>query len=178
MSRPVLFALLSIACTVLSAQAAPLAVPESVAAGAEPARNDAAAEVEVRAVIERFRTAIIAGDGDALRALFLPEPRAWVSVLDDAGLARVRARDPLASRVRPDTYERFARSVQENAGREEEVFSGIGIRTDGLVATVVFDFDYRIDGKVGNRGLEAWQLVRTDAGWKIVSLVYSSRSRP
>lgn len=178
MSRLLFFVSFLIVGAAAPSHAEDAPVPATAIADAAPMPNDAVAEAEVRDVVERFRVAIVAGDGDALRALFLPEPRVWVSVLDDAGLARADAREPGASRLRPDTYERFAESVEDSAGREEEVFSGVQIRTDGLVATVVFDFEYRIDGKVGNRGLETWHLVRTDAGWKIVSLVYSSRSRP
>lgn len=141
-----------------------------------PARADASADAQVREVVERFRKAIIAGDGDALRALFLPQPQTWISVSSDESHARARAVDPKATRLHPGSYDRFADDIAANPGREEEVFSNIDVRTDGAVAAVVFDFVYRIDGKAGNRGQEAWHLVKTDDGWKIVSLVYSNHS--
>ena len=143
---------------------------------ANAARAGDSAEAQVREVIETFRTAIIAGDGEALRGLFLPEPQAWLSVLSDEEYADARAKDPKAARLQPGSYARFAESVAANPGREEEVFSNIDVRTDGAVAAVVFDFVYLSDGKASNRGQEAWHLVKTGDGWKIVSVVYSSHS--
>lgn len=130
--------------------------------------NDPDAEAEVREVVERFRAAIAAGDGDALRALFLPRGGAWIS-LDRRGAT---SETPGPSRLVPSSYRNFARDIEQ--GGREETFSGIGIRTDGSVASVDFDFEFLIRGKRINRGLEAWHLVKTDAGWKIVSVVYSS----
>lgn len=148
----------------------------STAFCASAARADDSAEAQVREVIEAFRTAIIAGDGETLRGLFLPEPQAWVSVLSDEEYANARAKNPKAARLQPGSYARFAESVAANPGREEEVFSNIDVRTDGVIAAVVFDFVYLSDGKASNRGQEAWHLVKTDAGWKIASVVYSNHS--
>lgn len=155
----------------------PLAALFAIPASARAA-NDIVAEAQVRDVIERFRAAIIAKDGDALRALFLPAPHAWVSVDGEARHARAIAKRPDAKRLRPGSYQAFAEDVETSTTDDEEVFSDIDIRTDGAVATVVFDFVYLSDGKEGNRGLEAWQLVKSDNGWKIVSLIYSNQVPP
>ncbi len=130
--------------------------------------NDPVAEAEVRDIVERFRAAIAAGDGDALRALFLPRGGAWIS-LDRRG-AETEA--PGRPRLVPSSYRSFARNIER--GGREETFSAVDIRTDGSVASVDFDFEFLVDGKRINRGLEAWHLVKTEAGWKILSVVYSS----
>lgn len=147
----------------------------SACAGPKCAReaNDPTAEVQVREVLERFRAAIAAKDGKTLRGLFLPQPSAWISVVGDASYPRLLASKPNAKRVRADTYDAFARSVEYNPKREEELFSNIDVRTDGAVAAVSFDFVYSVDGQPTNRGIEAWQLAKTDDGWKIVSMIYS-----
>ena len=97
-------------------------------------------------------------------------------MLGDEDYANARARNPKAARLQPGSYASFAESIAANPGREEEVFSNIDVRTDGAIAAVVFDFVYLSDGKASNRGQEAWHLVKTDNGWKIVSMVYSSHS--
>lgn len=132
---------------------------------------DAAAESDVRDVVERFRAAISRGDGDTLRALFLPQGGTWLSMDHRADETAVRLATPI---MKPGAYEDFAKAVERNPGRHEEVFSDIEIRTDGTVASVDFDFVYAVDGKPVNRGLEAWQLAKTESGWRIVSLIYSS----
>jgi hypothetical protein len=137
--------------------------------------DDAVAEAEVREVVERFRAAIVNGDGDGLRALFLsrdalPQPGVWLSVdRVAAGAGR-----PASLKLDPGSHEAFARGLENPDERQEEVFTDVDIRTDGAVASVDFDFVYLVDGKRVNRGLEAWQLAKTDAGWKIVSLIHSS----
>ena len=47
------------------------------------------------------------------------------------------------------------------------------IETDGDVASVWFDYAFLADGRETNRGKEAWQLVNTGEGWKIVAVVWS-----
>lgn len=152
--------------------ALPLIVCLSHALGAQAAAvpNDAVAEAEVREVVERFRAAIVGRDGASLRALFLPQGGAWLSVDRRAAPAG----GAVSLELEPGSFEAFARSIEQTARRQEEVFTDVDIRTDGAVASVDFDFVYAVDGKPVNRGLEAWHLAKTDAGWKIVSLVYSS----
>lgn len=133
--------------------------------------SDASAESDVREVVERFRAAISSGDGETLRALFLPQGGAWLSMDHRADDTQVRLATPL---MKPGSYEAFAKAIERSPGRHEEVFSDIDIHTDGTVASVDFDFVYVVDGKPVNRGLEAWQLAKTGDGWKIVSLIYSS----
>jgi hypothetical protein len=55
----------------------------------------------------------------------------------------------------------------------EERFHNVRIETNGAVASVYFDFDFLVDGKVTNRGSEAWQMVRDEQGWKIGAMLYS-----
>lgn len=58
----------------------------------------------------------------------------------------------------------------------EENFHHVRIETDGSVASAYFIFEFLIDGKLENRGAETWQLVKTDDGWKIAAMLYSSNS--
>ena len=111
--------------------------------------------------------------GQGLRSLFLPERQSWYSVASERELQQRRAHKPDAARFRASDYDTFARSIEQSKAAEEERFSNIRIHTDGAVASVHFDFVYLSDGKPANQGQEAWHLIRTDAGWKIVSLIYS-----
>ncbi len=55
----------------------------------------------------------------------------------------------------------------------EERFYDPVIRTDGQIATVTFDYDFRAQGQIQNWGQESWQMVKTEAGWKILHLLFS-----
>ena len=52
------------------------------------------------------------------------------------------------------------------------------IETDGEVAQVWFDYSFMVGSYRANWGKEAWHLVRTDAGWKIASVVWSMETNP
>ena len=52
------------------------------------------------------------------------------------------------------------------------------IDSDRDVASVVFDYRFLRSGRESNRGLEAWHLVRTELGWRIVSVVWSVNPPP
>jgi ketosteroid isomerase-like protein len=140
----------------------------SLAAPARAADTDA-----IRQVVQQFQSAIVARDGKTLGALFVQDGGSWLSILDDAAYAEARARNPAAKKRMASTWQKFADFVQHSAKPIEERFYDVRIDTNGTVASVWFDFDFLVDGKVTNRGSETWQLVRTDDGWKIQAMLYS-----
>jgi hypothetical protein len=60
--------------------------------------------------------------------------------------------------------------------RNDEKFDNVRIDTDGEVAQVWFDYVFKRGDYAANWGKEAWQLVRTDAGGKIVSIIWSTEN--
>lgn len=88
-------------------------------------------------------------------------------------MARVKARDPQASKVTPSNWKKFSEFIGHANKPVEERFYNVRIDTNGAVASVWFDFDFLLDGKVTNRGSESWQMVRAEDGWKISSMLYS-----
>jgi hypothetical protein len=131
------------------------------------------AQAQVRQVVERFRTAVIAHDQAALEALFVAEGGAWFEVLGEDAFQRIKAKKPDLSRVHTDGYRRFAAFVGDSKHAIEERFDNVRIHTDGAVASVYFDFVFLIDGKPNNVGSETWQLVHTNDGWRISAMAYS-----
>lgn len=98
----------------------------------------------------------------------------WFNVLSDAAYASARAKDPAALKVRPWTFQQFAKVVSSSRSRLDPEHSNLRILTDGTVASVYFNFVFLIDGKPENRGSETWQLVKANDGWKIAAITYSS----
>jgi hypothetical protein len=144
-------------------------------AGPVHAADHTADVAAINQVVEQFKAAIIAYDGKTLGGLFLQDHDSWLAVaaVDDAGWAAIKARNPKARRVVPDSWKKFAEFVQNAPKPVEERFYNVRIDTNGAVASVWFDFDFLMDGQVTNRGSESWQLVRADDGWKISSMLYS-----
>ncbi len=151
--------------------AGPAHAADSAANGAAAGR--AADVAAINAVVEQFKAAIIAHDGKTLGSLFLQDHDSWLSVADEGIWAKVKARHPKARKVVPSNWKKFAEFIQTADKPVEERFYNVRVDTNGAVASVWFDFDFLIDGKVTNRGSESWQMVRAEDGWKISSMLYS-----
>ncbi|GAB3786153.1 Cif family virulence factor [Dyella agri] len=149
-----------------------LAAVAFAAHAATPAPPDAHAQIEQ--VVAKFQAALIAKDKAGLENLFMPEGGAWFEVLGDDAYRQLSAKHPQVPRFHGDNYRRFIDFVVGSKSRVEEKFSNVRIETDGAIASVYFDFLFLADGKLNNRGHEAWQLVNTGAGWKISGMAYSS----
>jgi len=133
-----------------------------------------AADVKaIQTIVEQFKAAIVARDGKTLGNLFVQDHDSWLSVADEAKWAKVKAVKPQARKVLPSSWKKFAEFIQQSDKPVEERFYNVRIDTNGAVASVWFDFDFLIDGKVTNRGSESWQMVRAEDGWKISSMLYS-----
>jgi ketosteroid isomerase-like protein len=136
---------------------------------------------QIEAVIEDFRSAIITKDKDRFVKLLLHEDITWQSVMNDESLQRIRQKNSNAAKVevnRKNNPITFIDGIVAGKHRIEEKFSNIRIDTDGDVASVYFDYSFHVDGRETNHGKEAWHLVNTEAGWKLVSVVWSKRLNP
>jgi hypothetical protein len=51
------------------------------------------------------------------------------------------------------------------------------VRIHGLIATVAAPYDFWIDGKQSHCGTDAFDLIKTEEGWKIAGGVYTVESR-
>jgi len=130
----------------------------------------------VEAVVEAFRASIVDRDQARFKKLFLDERTMWQSVTGDKNLQEARKKRPEALKVRIDPTNNphsFIAEIAADKAKSEEQFRDVNIQSDGDIASVYFDYSFLADGKETNRGKEAWHLVRTDGGWKIVSVIWS-----
>lgn len=136
------------------------------------AEAQAASRAQIQQLVEQFKAAIKAHDGDALSKLFLPGG-SWFQVLDDGSWQKVKAKKPEAQQVTPGDYQKFAQFVSKETRPIEETFEHVRIETDGTIGIVYFDYGFLASGKPTNHGAETWQLVHTPDGWKIGAMLYS-----
>ncbi|TWH99385.1 SnoaL-like protein [Luteimonas cucumeris] len=142
-------------------------------------RNPDTASVE--SIIAAFGASVIDKDKARFVKLFLHEDTAWQSVTGDANLRQIRRKQPDAPRVRinpKSSHLSFIDSIVADKERQEEKFRDVKIESDGDIASVWFDYSYQDGDKETNHGKEAWHLVRTDEGWKIVSVIWSVNWTP
>jgi hypothetical protein len=160
-----------------------LASSALIGCGTAPGRvdNPPGDVAAVMRIVESFRTSIINKDKAAFMSLFFsdkPEAITWQAVVDDPSLEQIRLKRPQAikARQRPDNnFVAFIDGIVASKTTEEEKFSDVRVDTDGEVASVSFDYVYLSNAEAANSGREKWLLVRTEQGWKIVSVVYTIR---
>ena len=145
-----------------------------------PANSDIAA---VRQVVESFRTSLINKDKQTYMSLFFsdkPEDIGWQFVSEDTRLVHIRKTKPDAIKARQIPGNNFISLIDGAIATKEpreETFSNVSIDTDGEIASVSFDYTFLANGTTTNWGKEMWQLVRTENGWKIFSVVYTIRDK-
>ena len=146
------------------------------------AKNDSRDVAAIQEIVEKFRTSIISKDKETFVSLFYsenPKHVIWQLVTDDARVARIQETEPQVRktyRVPESNYLTFIDGITKPGARpREEIFQGVVVDTDGEIASVNFDYSYLADSKETNWGREMWHLVRTEGGWKIISVIYSVR---
>jgi hypothetical protein len=81
--------------------------------------------------------------------------------------------------LRAGGYAEFARFIETSKGAIEEKFYNVKITQDTNVAWVMFDYEFLVDGKAQNYGVEAWQMMKVAEGrWKIASVMWTLNRPP
>jgi hypothetical protein len=131
-----------------------------VAAPAAPAETPA--REAVLATVQRFFDTMAARDVKGATAVLLPEGRFFST--------RVLSGKPV---VRSSTHREY---LDRLAGRKEEVLERTWqpeVKVRGGIATVWAPYDFWKDGAFSHCGVDAFDLVETDEGWKIAGGVYT-----
>lgn len=155
-----------------------LSVPQAACA-----QNPAQSRQQIEGVVETFRQAIINKDTAGFMTLFLREDITWTAVYTDASVERYNAslkdpNEPRGRKVESASPRKFIERIARAKEARTETFSNVRIDTDGEVAQVWFDYSFMVGAYRNNWGKESWQLVRTEAGWKIAAVVWSAEENP
>lgn len=117
------------------------------------------------AVIERMFAALKADDTAAMRATMHPAGRViQTGTRDGAPFARV------------NTLNDFLGSIGSAKGRglEERIYTP-EVRIDDNLATAWVYYDFRVGGQITHCGVDAYHIVRTAEGWRILEIVDTQR---
>jgi hypothetical protein len=140
----------------------PFAVLVPFAVAAPAAAQDA--QAEVRAVVDRMFDAMRARDTTAFRAALHPDFRLV--------LTSFREGQP-SHRVVPG--DAFVASIGRATSQLDERIANVEVRIDDNLATVWNDYAFYVDGVLDHCGVDAFTLVRTTEGWKVVHVADTQR---
>jgi len=111
----------------------------------------------VRQVVRALFDGMRAGDTTAMRALVHPETRLARPVREAGGV-----------RLSLDPVEAWLEGVGRASGRSlDERTWDVEVRVRGDLATAWMDYAFYLDGELSHCGVNAFQLYRSDAGWKV-----------
>ena len=118
-------------------------IPMPSMAHTETVNEHHAEEGAIEHVMRQFHDAVVAHDGAALSALFLPDANIWLNVLTDAAYDRAQARVAKAPKVRLSSYRDFAKFVSSAPKALDPEHSNVVIHTDGTITAVYFRFCFQ-----------------------------------
>jgi hypothetical protein len=130
-----------------------------------PAKAQASAAQEVRAVVDRLFNGMRQGDSTIVRSVFHPEARLLS--------ASMRQGQPL---LRVDSLDNFVRAVgTPHDDVWDERISNVQIRVDGPLATAWMDYAFYTGKRFSHCGVNAFQFFRTPQGWKVIQITDTRR---
>ena len=131
---------------------------------------------KIRSVFEEFRQDIIHKDGYALTKLMLNPNVLFHEIDDQKEVDSARKYDAQFDGIGPSDLDETAKFLSTSKDKLEEKFHNIEIRQDGDLGLVTFNYDFVVNDKVANSGLEHWQVRKIDGQWKILSVTWTSYS--
>ncbi len=123
------------------------------------------AEAEVLQVVDRLFDGMRAADSAAVRSVLHPRAR-LVSTGSRDGSPEIQI-IPIA---------RFIDAVGGAQDKWDELIWDPEVRIDDNLATVWTQYDFHIADTFSHCGVDAFQLVRTTEGWRIISIVDTRRN--
>lgn len=151
---------------------------QAFAQAPEPTFNSNADDISrIGNLLEEFRQDIIRKDGNALTKLMLHPNVLFHSIGNQESVDKARKLNAQFDGIGPSALDGFVAFLSTSKDKLEEKVSNVEIRQDDDLGLVTFNYDFVINDKVTNSGLEHWQVRKIDGQWKILSVTWTSYSR-
>jgi len=116
--------------------------------------------------VQAFFDTMSAKDVDGARKILMPQGRFHAMRMRDG------KPDPRAF-----SNEEYFANLQASKQTMRERMWNPEVRVHGLIATVWTPYDFWIDGKFSHCGIDAFDLVKTEEGWKLAGGTYTVESK-
>jgi len=129
----------------------------------------------INQVVENFRLAIVNKDVKLLTSQLLNSTILFSSAVPPQQIRNIREKfDVHFDGIFTDGLSDFGKFLASEKGNVEELFHDVKIVQDGNMAWVNFDYEFQMEHKTQNYGIESWQLIKdVNDQWKIISVVWS-----
>lgn len=124
-----------------------------------PAQDD---NHQVVSVVNKLFEAMSASDADGISSTMTPDAK-LVAAQNDKFVATTR--------------DQFAQRIGANKNRVVERIWNPTVLVRGRIAMVWAEYDVYVSDKFGHCGIDAFTLLKTDAGWKISGIQYTAETQ-
>jgi hypothetical protein len=135
----------------------------ATAAQAQPATAERDAVLKT---VQVFFDTMTARDVEGARKVLQPQGR----------FHAMRTRDGKPD-VRAFANEEYFADLQASQQKMQERIWNPDVRVHGLIASVWAPYDFWIDGKLSHCGVDQFDLIKTEEGWKITGGVYTVEAK-
>ena len=147
-------------------RAAVILVVVIVAASNARAQSSHAEQDAVLKTMQAFFDTMTAKDVEGARKILQPQGR----------FHAMRMRDGKPD-VRAFSNEEYFADLQASKQRMRERIWNPEVRINGLIASVWAPYDFWLDGKFSHCGVDQFDFIKTEEGWKIAGGVYSIETK-
>ena len=120
------------------------------------------AEADVESLVYRLFTAMNRSDANGIKALFTSDAR--IVATESNGTSRSM------------TIAEFGNQIAKAArGSLEEKVTSMEVRVDDALATAWVGYDFYINGNFSHCGVDAFQMIKTNNGWRIMQIADTRR---
>lgn len=129
---------------------------------------------KISSLLDEFRQGIIHKDGDALKKLMQNPNVLFHPINSQEEIDNARKLDAQFDGIGPSALDGFAKFLATSKDKLEEKFRNIEIHQDGNLALATFNYDFLVNDKIANSGVEHWIVCKIDGQWKILAVVWTS----
>ena len=132
-------------------------------------------KIELNQVIIEFEKSIEEKDSIRFGKLFFHEKVPFVGIMSEETEMSIKKNYPDFEGIAVSNSNKFISEICATEKEQKEKFYNIEIETDGVIASINFDYSFHSDNKIIQWGNEHWNLVYVDKKWLITDVIYSIR---
>ena len=128
---------------------------------------------QLNEVITSFQAAIAEKDSVKFNQLFFHERVPFTGIMSKDTEMSIKKNYAEFEGISVSNSSKFIREICNAKEAQTEGIYDIHISTDGIIASISFDYDFLSDGRMIQWGHEKWNLVFAGGEWLITDVVYS-----
>lgn len=131
--------------------------------------------IKLNKVIIEFEESIKQKDSIRFKQLFFEGPVPFVGVMSKETEMSIKKDYPEFEGIAVSNSTKFIKDICKAEKPQVEKFYNIDIASDGVIATISFDYAFYSGTRMIQWGNEKWNLVNVDNTWLITEVIYSIR---